>query len=69
MDRDTQTIPIKQFVSYMSKFDTCFDNETLFLCCRALDRENKGSISLDDFISFSEQVQQEAEEDNQAKAD
>ena len=42
---------------------------SLFKACRVLDRENKGSISLDDFISFSEQVAQELEEENQAKAD
>lgn len=28
----------------------------LYKACRVLDREDKGAISLDDFISFTEQV-------------
>jgi Ca2+-binding EF-hand superfamily protein len=41
----------------------------LIKLCQSLDRENKGSITLDDFIQFSEQVHQEREEEEQTKAD
>lgn len=69
MDMETQLIPIKAFVNEIVKVHTCCDSDQLWKACQVLDRENKGSISLDDFISFSEQVAMEQEEENQAKAD
>lgn len=70
VDPITQTIPIRQFVNcIMDHVDKCIDQETLFKACRVLDRENKGAIGLDDFLSFTEQVAQEQEDMNQALAD
>ena len=56
-------------MAIITKHDQSFDQNLLYKTCWVLDRDNSGAISLDDFISLNEQVAQEAEEENQAKAD
>lgn len=69
VDPVKQSIEIKKFVAAITKHDQSFDQNLLYKTCWVLDRDNCGAISLDDFISLNEQVAQEAEEENQAKAD
>ena len=63
LNPETASIDIKKFVNKIYEKDKCTDPDLLYKACRVLDKDNSGSLSLDEFISWTEQVAQEAEEE------
>ena len=49
----THEIPIKGFIETLVQLGSPESKDTLYKTCRALDRDNSGAISLDEWITIS----------------
>lgn len=50
--RDTQEVKIRDFVAKLVRLDPSLIEEDLFKCCRVLDADGSGTITLDEFLEF-----------------
>lgn len=54
--RDTQEVQIRDFVAKLVRLDPSLVEEDLFKCCRVLDADGSGTITLDEFLEFFGQL-------------
>jgi len=50
--RETQEVKIRDFVGKLVRLDPSLEEEDLFKCCRVLDADGSGTITLDEFLEF-----------------
>lgn len=67
-DRDTQEVKIRDFVAKLVRLDSSLVEDDLFKCCRVLDADGSGTITLDEFLEFFGHLNQ-ADEDLARAAD
>ena len=51
-DRETQEVKIRDFVTKLIRLDPTLVEEDLYKCCRVLDNDGSGTITLDEFLEF-----------------
>jgi len=51
-DRDTQEVKVRDFVAKLVRLDPNLVEEDLYKCCRVLDNDGSGTITLDEFLEF-----------------
>ena len=51
-NRETQEVKIRDFVTKLVRLDPSLSEEDLYKCCRVLDNDGSGTITLDEFLEF-----------------
>jgi Ca2+-binding EF-hand superfamily protein len=65
--RDTQEVRIRDFVAKLVRLDPGLVEEDLFKCCRVLDADGSGTITLDEFLEFFGQLGDAEQDMHQAE--
>lgn len=63
-NRDTQEVQIRDFVAKLMRLDPSLEEDNLYKCCRALDGDGSGTITLDEFLEFFGSISSESQAHN-----
>lgn len=64
---DTQEVKIRDFVAKLVRLDPSLNEDDLFKCCRVLDADGSGTITLDEFLEFFGHLGPETSDSRQAE--